>query len=139
MAATLSENDTDRTQATALATAQLSAPQIQQRVAIAAAEGNAIPACRDLARRHGKCPSAIMRWILEGLPIPGGGRVMLPTVKVGRTHFTTNEAVAWFFLRSSDANATQGEKAATPSFRTPAQRKRETATARKRLRDRHGI
>ena len=86
---------------------------------------NAVPSV------DGKKPnlSSMWRWIRKGVR-----GVHLEHVRVGRKICTTEEALERFFIASSEAPPAPREPQKTkPSGRTPAQKKKAVAAAKKRL------
>ena len=88
----------------------------------------------ELARQHNTHPSTIFRWLQRGLPDGRGGRVFLEAVRRGKSWFTSKAAVARFFSRLPQSQATP-----IVPIRPPAARERETARAKTALDDRYGI
>jgi hypothetical protein len=79
------------------------------------------------ARRAGKRPhvSCIYRWTVSGCK-----GIKLESLQVGGTRCTSREALARFFERLSQATGIDRE---VPGVRTPSQRARDDARARREL------
>lgn len=79
-------------------------------------------------------PATLLRWVLDGIRGPGGGRVRLEAVRVGGRWVTTAEALERF----QGALSIVPDERACPTPRTPGQRQRAAETAGREL-DKLGI
>jgi hypothetical protein len=73
--------------------------------------------------------SCVLRWVLDGVPGPGGQRVRLEGVRVGGRWLTSVEALARF----AAALTPRLDDDPAPAPRTPKQRQRESERAGKKL------
>jgi hypothetical protein len=104
------------------------APQPTARVLEEIRAGLGLPA-QKLARRLGTHPSTVLRWLSDGTDAPGGGRVWLEAVQVGRRWFTSEPAFDRFVVATSPA-----APAPLPSSHPiPAGRHRRAAAAARQL------
>jgi hypothetical protein len=87
-------------------------------------------AARYLPRRRGGKPvhfSTLLRWVLQGVKAPGGGRVKLEALRVGNCWCTSAQAVQRFVEAT-----TPGTTLAAPP-RTPGKRSRADRAAAAKL------
>ncbi len=89
----------------------------------------------DLARRFNVNTSTIFRWIQKGLPSGQGTRIQLEALRRGKSLITSEKAVERFF----DALPKTGEPIPAAPTRTPSQRERDAARAKKKLQSDYGI
>ncbi len=78
--------------------------------------------------------SCVLRWVLNGVPGPDGGRVRLEAVRLGGRWITSREAIQRFAERLTPR--VEGQPAAVP--RTPDRRRRASERAAADL-ERQGI
>lgn len=94
--------------------------------------GDSIP-LKKLARQCHTAPSTCFRWVTKGLTDINGQRVFLEAVRRGKLVLTSSAAIARFFA------LLEYSKPAPPPIRTPTKRERDSARARKELRDQYGM
>jgi hypothetical protein len=73
--------------------------------------------------------STVLRWILEGVPGPGGGRVKLEGVRAGGRWLTSEEALEGWMDRLTP----HLDHEPVPAPRSPTQRRRGSERAEREL------
>jgi hypothetical protein len=80
-------------------------------------------------------PSAITRWIHQGVLTKSGNRVKLEALKVGQGYFTSAEALDRFFAEVGDNQSSPSDPNPSPKSKrsTPANRKKRAEAAGREL------
>jgi hypothetical protein len=75
-------------------------------------------------------PATIWRWVVQGIKLPGGGRLYLEAVRMSGRWVTSKKALARFL----DAQTPALGEGTLPAPRSPAARRAESERAEKELR-----